>query len=112
MARKVERSLIRNEVEYIPYVLYNLGLRIALVFSPRTGDGHRKGDGLVFLHVVGQPYVREASPAEFVLDTVHRVEYFPNVARTIQAFLVSLTRLSICLYLAFIIRIHEIAKVV
>ena len=64
----------------------------------------RASHSFVFSDVMGQPH------CEFVLNTVPMVEHLPYVQRTIQAFLVSLTRLSLCLYLAFIIRIDKIAN--
>jgi hypothetical protein len=88
---------MRNEVRCIVYSLYNLVLYSALVFSPLPGGYHLQGHRLIFLDVVGQPYCRESSPAEFVLDTVPMVKYFPDAKRTIQAFLVPPTRFCLCL---------------
>jgi hypothetical protein len=110
-ARQVENSLVRNEVGCASYGLYNLVLYLALVLSPLPGDCHLEGHGLDFLDVVGQPYCGEASLAEFVFDTIPMIEHLPHVKRTIQALLIPLPRFSVYPYLAFIIRIDEIAKV-
>jgi hypothetical protein len=110
-APKGEDSLVRDEVGCISYSLYNHILHGELVFSPLPRDRHFERDGLVFLDVMGQPYGGEASPAEFVLDTIPGVEYFSYVKRAIQALKVPHARLSIRLHLAFVIRIDEVAKV-
>jgi hypothetical protein len=111
LAGIAENSSIRNEVRCISYGPYNLVLHGALVFSFLTGYRYLKGHGLVLLDVVGQPYSREASPAEFVLDTVPAVEHLSDVKRAVQAFPVPYSRFSIGLYLALIIGIDEIAIV-
>jgi hypothetical protein len=111
LAGIAENSSIRNEVRCISYGPYNLVLHGALVLSLLTAYRDLKGHGLVLLDVVGQLNGREASPAEFVLDTVPAVEHPSDVKRAVQAFPVPYARLSIRLYLALIIGIDEIAKV-
>ena len=107
----VEHSLIYNEARDIWYGLYDLILYLALVISLLARDCHLQRHGLVRLGVVRQPDCGEASPAEFMLDTVPMVEHFPYANGTIQAFKIPHTRLSICLYVTFIIGIDEIAEV-
>ena len=82
-AGMVEESFIYNEAGYISHVPFDIVLNSALAAFPFPGGYYLEGHGLVFIDIVGQPHGREASPAEFVLDTVPGVEDFPYGERTV-----------------------------